>query len=93
MIGCSLVNQTVFLRDTHAHGICGRGEGRGKGIFPSPKKIRLVHETRLDECRVCVILNLIFHALHPQVMFLVTIASVQKTFNYNYNFFNGYYIT
>ena len=26
----SLVNQTVFLRDTHVHRICGRGEGRGK---------------------------------------------------------------
>ena len=22
----SLVNQTVFLRDTHAHAICGRGK-------------------------------------------------------------------
>ena len=26
--------------DTHAHAICGRGKG------PSPKKIRVVHETR-----------------------------------------------
>ena len=29
----SLVNQTVFLCDTHACAICGQGKGRGKTVW------------------------------------------------------------
>ena len=47
----NLVNRPLFLRDTHAHAICGRGEGPGETVWIHLPRFSATNRNLLEPIR------------------------------------------